>query len=73
MLCSTSHLVVAGEFDQGSSQEAVQVLKIAKVYRDAGWGREAQWGRGVCNEEKTLWAKGRRAWGGLTMLLSGPL
>lgn len=31
---STSHLVVAGEFDQGSSQEAVQVLKIAKVFKN---------------------------------------
>lgn len=30
-LSSTSHLVVAGEFDRGSSQEKVQVLKIAKV------------------------------------------
>uniref|UniRef100_G1U7Y9 Chymotrypsinogen B n=1 Tax=Oryctolagus cuniculus TaxID=9986 RepID=G1U7Y9_RABIT len=31
---STSHLVVAGEFDQGSSQEKVQVLKIAKVFKN---------------------------------------
>ncbi|XP_051703259.2 chymotrypsinogen A isoform X1 [Oryctolagus cuniculus] len=31
---STSHLVVAGEFDRGSSQEKVQVLKIAKVFKN---------------------------------------
>ncbi|XP_011378268.1 chymotrypsinogen 2-like [Pteropus vampyrus] len=30
----TSHLVVAGEFDQGSDEENVQVLKIAKVFKN---------------------------------------
>lgn len=32
----TSDVVVAGEFDQGSDEENVQVLKIAKV-RAAAW------------------------------------
>ncbi|XP_036044901.1 chymotrypsinogen B [Onychomys torridus] len=31
---STSHVVVAGEFDQGSDEENVQVLKIAKVFKN---------------------------------------
>ncbi|MBZ3870053.1 Chymotrypsinogen B2, partial [Sciurus carolinensis] len=30
----TSDLVVAGEFDQGSDEENIQVLKIAKVFRN---------------------------------------
>ncbi|XP_070253832.1 chymotrypsinogen 2 isoform X2 [Myotis yumanensis] len=30
----TSHLVVAGEFDQGSDAEDTQVLKIAKVFKN---------------------------------------
>ncbi|XP_030719190.2 chymotrypsinogen 2 isoform X1 [Globicephala melas] len=30
----TSHLVVAGEFDQGSDAEDIQVLKIAKVFKN---------------------------------------
>uniref|UniRef100_G1NWY6 chymotrypsin n=2 Tax=Myotis lucifugus TaxID=59463 RepID=G1NWY6_MYOLU len=30
----TSHLVVAGEFDQGSDEENIQVLKIAKVFKN---------------------------------------
>ncbi|XP_006860225.1 PREDICTED: chymotrypsinogen 2-like [Chrysochloris asiatica] len=30
----TSHLVVAGEFDQGSNDEAIQVLKIAQVFKN---------------------------------------
>ncbi|XP_045675032.1 chymotrypsinogen B2 [Phyllostomus hastatus] len=30
----TSHLVVAGEFDQGSDEEDIQVLKIAKVFKN---------------------------------------
>ncbi|KAI5136914.1 Chymotrypsinogen B2 [Manis pentadactyla] len=30
----TSHLVVAGEFDQGSAAEDIQVLKIAKVFKN---------------------------------------
>ncbi|XP_012868307.1 PREDICTED: chymotrypsinogen B [Dipodomys ordii] len=30
----TSDLVVAGEFDQGSDQEDIQVLKIAKVFKN---------------------------------------
>nr|XP_039330408.1 chymotrypsinogen B2 isoform X2 [Saimiri boliviensis boliviensis] len=31
---STSHVVVAGEFDQGSDEENIQVLKIAKVFKN---------------------------------------
>ncbi|GAB5582484.1 chymotrypsinogen B [Prionailurus iriomotensis] len=30
----TTHLVVAGEFDQGSDAEDIQVLKIAKVFKN---------------------------------------
>ncbi|XP_029782203.1 chymotrypsinogen B isoform X1 [Suricata suricatta] len=30
----TSHLVVAGEFDQGASEENIQVLKIAQVFKN---------------------------------------
>ncbi|XP_036131186.1 chymotrypsinogen B isoform X2 [Molossus molossus] len=30
----TSHVVVAGEFDQGSDEEDIQVLKIAKVFKN---------------------------------------
>ncbi|KAL0621945.1 Chymotrypsinogen B2 [Plecturocebus cupreus] len=33
-LSSTSDVVVAGEFDQGSDEEDIQVLKIAKVFKN---------------------------------------
>ncbi|XP_044539680.1 chymotrypsinogen B-like, partial [Gracilinanus agilis] len=31
---TTSHLVIAGEFDQGSDEENNQVLKIAQVFKN---------------------------------------
>ncbi|XP_057566757.1 chymotrypsinogen A [Hippopotamus amphibius kiboko] len=34
---STSHRVVAGEFDQGSNSESIQVLKIAKVFKNPSY------------------------------------
>ncbi|XP_070119224.1 chymotrypsinogen B-like isoform X2 [Equus przewalskii] len=34
---TTSHRVVLGEFDQGSSQENIQVLKIAKVVKNPSY------------------------------------
>lgn len=51
-LSRTTHRVVAGEFDQGSDAEDIQVLKIAKVW----WPPEARWGRpsGVCRPENPL-------------------
>ena len=46
----TSHLVVAGEFDQGSDAEDIQVLKIAKVWQPPGSRCDPRQGgpSGVC-------------------------